>query len=92
MDTAAAWKECFSRWPDDIPRRGVLVTSYDEQILFSGFMTGAALLLVERAAPDTVGARQVLIPYGNIVAIKITDVVKTRAFQELGFEGKRPAK
>jgi hypothetical protein len=70
----------------------VLVTSYDDQIAFDGFATSEHLLLVERRTPDTSGARQVMIAYQNIVAVKIVDVVKVKSFLPLGFTEGRPAK
>ncbi len=85
MDIEATWKHCFCHWPADVPRRGVVVTSYDEQIPFDGFMTSEHLLFVERRTPDTSGARQILIAYHNIVAVKITDVIKSKAFTPMGF-------
>ena len=92
MDASGIWKHCFCNWPADVPRRGVLVTSYDDQIPFDGFCTSEHLLLVERRTPDTSGARQVLIAYQNIVAVKITDVVKVKSFVPLGFTEPRPTK
>ncbi len=92
MDAQVVWKECFRNWPADVPRRGVLVTSYDEQIGFDGFATSETLLLVERRTPDTSGARQVLIAYQNILAVKITDVVKVKSFHSLGFVEAKSAK
>ena len=91
-DAGSAWKACFCNWPAELARRGVLVTSYDEQIPFDGFLTSPDLLLIERRTPDTMGARQVLIAYQAVVAIKITDVVKTKAFGPLGFEDTGPKK
>ena len=44
------------------------------------------LLLLERKIPDTLGARKILLPYSQILAVKITDVVKMKAFQSLGFD------
>ena len=92
MESNTVWKHCFCNWPADVPRRGVLVTSYDDQIPFDGFFTSEHLLLVERRTPDTSGARQVLIAYQNIVAVKITDVVKVKAFLPLGFTEVQSAK
>ncbi len=92
MDAGSIWKECFCKWPAEIARRGVLVTSYEDQIPFEGFLTSEHLLLVERRTPDTSGARQVLLAYHSIVAVKITDVVKIKAFQPFGFTVERPAK
>ena len=88
MDLTAAWKELFVQWPEEMARRGVLVTTFDEQILFRGFLVGEAFLLIDRNAPDTMGARQLIVPYSNIAAVKIVDVVKAKGFNKLGFEGK----
>lgn len=84
-DVAEIWRSCFRQWPLEIERRGVLVTSFGEQIAFDGFATSDEMLLVERRTPDTVGARTVLIAYQNIQAVKIVDVVKAKAFSSMGF-------
>jgi len=85
-DSADSWRSCFANWPTELERRGVLVTKFGEQILFDAFGTSDDLLLIERRAPDTVGARLVLVAYNEIQALKIVDVVKMKAFQPLGFE------
>ncbi len=85
MDPAEAWRKCFENWPDDLPRRGVIVVSFDEQIPFANFSASGEMLLVERRAPDTVGARFVLLPYQNVVGLKIVDVVKPKVFSAMGF-------
>ena len=54
MDASAAWRDYFLGWPKELPHRGVLVTSFGEQIPFDGFMTTDALLLIERRTPDTI--------------------------------------
>lgn len=82
---ADAWRDCFRNWPVEVERRGVLVTTFGEQIAFSNFATSDTILMVERPAPDTVGARTVLVDYQQVAAVKITDVVKMKAFQSLGF-------
>jgi hypothetical protein len=91
MDIAQIWKSCFENWPEELPRRGVLVTGTNEQIPFITFLSSPDMLLIERTTPDTVGTRRALIPYGNIFMIKITDVVKEKDFSPLGF-GASPAK
>jgi hypothetical protein len=91
MDTTRVWQEYFRKWPAELERRGVIVTSFDEQIPFDGFATSEHLLLLERKIPDTLGARKILLSYEQIVAVKITDVVKMKAFQSLGFD-ELPAK
>ena len=72
-------------------RRGVLVTTFGEQIPFAGFSTSDAFLLVERPAPDTVGTRMLVLPYEQIAALKITEVIKPKVLRAAGFEGP-PAK
>ena len=86
MNAAEAWRDCFARWPDELAKRGVIVTKFDEQILFSSFMYSDNLLLIERQSPDTIGARQVILSYESISALKIVDVVKLKALARLGFE------
>ena len=91
MDTAEAWRESFANWSEELPRRGILVTNYNEQIQFETFLTGAEFLLVIRNAPDALGARQLLIPYGHIQALKFIDVIEPRTWQKAGFIGKSTA-
>ena len=90
MELANVWRDYFLNWPKELPRRGVLVTNFDEQIPFDGFMTTPELLLVERRTPDTIGARKLILPYANILGIKLTDVVKAKAFAAAGFVGELP--
>jgi hypothetical protein len=83
-DVAEIWRDCFRNWPAELARRGVLVTALNEQIPFENFSAGENMLLVERRAPDTVGARMVLVPYQHVAALKIVDVVKAKMFSQLG--------
>ena len=46
MGNGPAWQRYFQNWPKDIPPRGLLVTSFDEQVPFDGFLTTDTLLLV----------------------------------------------
>jgi hypothetical protein len=84
-DAAEVWRHCFNSWPAEVDRRGVLVTSFDEQIPFESFLASTDMLLVERRAPDTLGARMVLIAFHDIRALKIVYVLKPKAFHSLGF-------
>ena len=84
-EAAESWRQCFARWPADLERRGVLVTSFGEQIPFESFATSDDMLLIERRSPDTLGARMVIIDYHNIQALKLVDVLKMKALQPLGF-------
>jgi len=91
-EAADSWRQCFAQWPAEVERRGVLVTSFDEQIPFDSFAASPEMLLVERRAPDTMGARLVMISYHQIQALKIVDVVKMKVFQSLGFVVPPPRK
>src|SRR5437870_1937829 len=77
---AAVWRACFHGWPANIPQRGVLVTTFDEQIPFAGFMVADELLFLERRNPDTLGTRSVIVAFANIAALKIVDPIETREF------------
>jgi hypothetical protein len=85
MDPADIWRNCFQKWPAEVERRGVLVTSFGEQIPFESFAASDDMLLVERRAPDTIGARSVIVAYQSVAAVKIVDVGKSKAFASLGF-------
>lgn len=88
MEGGSPWKRFFEAWPKDLPPRGVLVTKFQEQIPFEGFLASDAMLLVERKTPDTIGARKVLTPFDEIAAIKFVDIVRCKLFEPLGFAGK----
>ena len=92
METSQTWKECFNNWPAAVQRRGLLVTSFGEQIPFSGFVTNPGLLLLERTTPDASGSRFVILPYTEISAIKIIEPLKQPALMALGFQGRSSAK
>jgi hypothetical protein len=84
------WREFFVQWPADLHRRGILVTSFGDQIPFSAFWSSSSLLLLERQTPDSQGSRTIILPFSQITAVKIVDVVKAKSFQSLGFEGPLP--
>ncbi len=80
------WKRFFNNWPEKIPQKGLLATTFGEQIPFDGFMIGEGFLLLKRQTPDSLGARMIVLPYQNISALKITDVLRSKALQSFGFE------
>lgn len=86
------WKDFFSQWLPETARRGVLITTYGEQVPFAGFLTSDEFLLVERQTPDTSGARAVILPYSGVAAVKFTDVLKERSLHAAGFQGMLPKK
>ncbi len=81
------WRDFFTQWPAEMHRRGIVVTSFGEQIPFSAFWTSSNLLLLERQTPDSLGARTIVLAFTQITALKIVDVLKLNAFQTIGFEG-----
>jgi hypothetical protein len=83
---ADTWRACFRGWPAGIPQRGVLVTTFDEQIPFASFMVADDLLFIERKNPDTLGTRSVILPFTAITAVKIVDPLEPRLFRSFGFE------
>jgi hypothetical protein len=85
MDNASLWRKFFVEWPSGIPQQGVVVTSFGEQVSFVGFLLSEHLVMFERRAPDSVGGRRLLLPYGKIDGIKIVDPVKNEVFSQAGF-------
>ncbi len=86
METAEAWRTLFENWPESIPRQGLVVTSFGEQIPFIDFLISGGILLIERDKPDSHGARKVMIAYDAICAIKIPSPMELARFQVLGFQ------
>lgn len=84
---AGPWPAFFRDWPQEIPHRGVLITQLNEAIAFKGFMLRDEFVLLERLSPDSLGARFVVTPYGEIALVKITDPLKQPAFEAAGFRG-----
>jgi hypothetical protein len=90
VDVGEQWKAWFKDWPEELPHKGVIVTIMGEQIPFHGFLAGEEMVLVQRQTPDSLGARQVLLPYQRIDSLKITDIVSPKVFTAAGFIGKLP--
>lgn len=91
MDFEKLWRDYFSNWPADLPPRGVVVTAA-EQVPFINFLASERILMLERMAPDTSGARRVLVPFGAIQAVKLTEVVKDKTLRNAGFTVGPPQK
>lgn len=79
------WRKFFTSWPPNLSHTGVVVASGIEQIPFVSFLMAEHVILLERPAPDTVGARKIVIPYSKITAIKITEPVGNEVFVDAGF-------
>jgi len=87
MDRSTVWKDLFTNWPASLPRKGVLVTVGGEQTPFQEFMTTENFVLVQRRTPDTLGAREMIVPFSEVIALKMTEVVKPASYREAGFKG-----
>lgn len=86
MEGGHAWRSLFENWPQAIPREGLLVTTFNEQIAFVDFLVSGGLLLVERDRPDSFGARKVIVAYEAISAVKLASTKEMAEFQSMGFE------
>ena len=86
------WRNFFASWPDGLRQSGVIVASNADQVPFVSFLMAEHVVMLERPAPDTVGARKVVMPYNQIQAIKITDPVGNDVFADAGFIESKPRK
>ena len=87
MNDSSIWSLFFQKWPPKLAQRGVVVTAWGDQIPFSGFLRTKDTVLLERQTPDAIGARKVLLTYGQIASVKIVDPVGPEVFSEAGFQG-----
>lgn len=85
MEKIIAWKLFFQRWPASIPKQGIVLTSLNEGIAFSGFQVSEQLLLLERDRPDTSGARNAIVFFGDVEAVKLTAPIDPVQFKDMGF-------
>lgn len=85
MESAIHWQSFFENWPESMPRRGIIITTYQESIPFVDFLLSRGILLVERDKPDSAGARKVMLVYESIAAVKLTDTLDLDRFLEMGF-------
>jgi hypothetical protein len=86
MDPADAWRMLFENWPESIPRNGLLITTFQEQIPFTNYLVSPGILLLDRDKPDSMGARKVMVSFAAIAAVKITNTLELARFQPMGFQ------
>ncbi len=86
MESAIHWETLLRRWPQEVPRRGILVTTNHENIPFVNFMLATGIVLLERDKPDTLGARKVMLSFEAIAGIKLTDTMDLDAYTVFGFQ------
>ncbi len=68
-----------------MPHRGVVGTMQGESIVFADFSLGHRCVLLQRATPDSMGGREVILPFEQVAVIKLTESLSPKARQELGF-------
>ena len=76
----------LANWPAKLPRRGVAGTVLGEQIVFADFFVGHGCVLLQRATPDSMGGREVILPFEQLAMIKLTESLDGRMRQEMSFE------
>jgi hypothetical protein len=86
-DKIETWREVFTNWPATIPRRGVLVSTLNETIPFKSFLIKGDTLLLERANPDPLGTRFIVLTYDAIHMLKLTDPIKESVLTGAGYIG-----
>jgi hypothetical protein len=86
-DRKPAWQEFFSKWPEKLPKRGLLVSTLNEVTPFKSFLLRTDMLVLERTNPDPVGSRYILMQYDAIHMVKLIDPLKEEVFASAGFTG-----
>lgn len=86
MDAGECWRKLFNDWPQNLPRQGLLITTFNEAIPFVNFLVSEGILLVERDRPDSANARKVMVTFNAISALKSTSPGDLTEFKVLGFE------
>ncbi|WP_417387234.1 hypothetical protein [Gimesia sp.] len=86
MDSAEGWRSILENWPNAIPKKGIVVTTYQESIPFQNYLLSSSVVMFERDKPDSLGARKVMLSYNAIDAIKLTDPIELAQYQVMGFQ------
>jgi hypothetical protein len=81
------WKEVFTNWPAALAKRGVVVSTLNEQIPFKSFLVKGETVLLERTNPDAMGARYIVLGYDAIHMLKLTDPLKESVLNAAGYAG-----
>lgn len=80
----------LTTWPASLPRAGVAGTMQGDQIVFADFTLGHDCVLLQRATPDSMGCREVILPFQQVAMVKITDTLPPMTRQEMGFAAPAP--
>jgi hypothetical protein len=81
------WRDVFTNWPASLAKRGVVVSTLNEQIPFKSFLIKGDTLLLERTNPDAIGARFIILAYDAIHMLKITEPLKESVLTAAGYTG-----
>ncbi len=76
----------LATWPAKLPRGGVAGTILGDQIVFVDFSLGHDCVLLQRATPDSMGCREVILPFQQVAVVKLTDSLEPSMRKEMGFE------
>ncbi len=87
MNSTEVWRDVFTNWPTAIPRRGMVVSTLNEPIPFKSFMLKGETLLLERAIPDPVGTRYIVLTFDAIHMLKITEPLRESVLTTVGYVG-----
>jgi hypothetical protein len=86
-EQTSAWQEIFTKWPANLPKRGIVVSTLNEANPFKSFLVKGGMLLLERTNPDAMGARYIVMDFGAIHMVKLTEPTKEDVFTSNGFVG-----
>jgi hypothetical protein len=81
------WREFFEKWPAEIPKRGLLVSTLNETTPFKSFLLKGDMLMLERTNPDPVGSRFILMEFSTIHMLKITEPLRESVLTGAGYVG-----
>jgi hypothetical protein len=87
MNATEVWRDVFTNWPTAIPRRGMVVSTLNETIPFKSFMLKGETLLLERAIPDPVGTRYIVLTFDAIHMLKIAEPLRESVLTTVGYVG-----
>jgi hypothetical protein len=86
-DRQSTWPEFFAKWPEKLPKRGIVLSTLNEATPFKSFLIKGGMLLLERTNPDPAGARYILMEFDAIHMVKLIDPLKEEIFASAGFTG-----
>jgi hypothetical protein len=86
-DQQSKWQEAFAKWPEKLPKRGIVLSTLNEATPFKSFLIKGDMLLLERTNPDPAGARYILMGFDAIHMVKLIDPLKEEIFASAGFTG-----